>query len=447
MQRAFRGTARARGSAVHGPIVLVAFALLACSIETRGQEPRDVAFTAFEAKLRTMLTDTWDTSLASQRTAQQMYAEMKELDSRDGRAEFGYAMVLIKQGQYRQAKEVLDDYLLNDRQSISALTARAWLSVLLGDHEAAAVQLETIARLLDDDDLVKLQSRSAVDAAKIAGRIIGYILGPADGTLLPNEIARRDADIVNTLDDPYRTHYVEARDGLLNEFRQLAQQRNETATVGRAKQQAERETKLKALRDESQQVQQLMQQADAQRSAVDADRRRALDAIDAKRSPLQDKLNTLDARVATSRQQIAFIEAELHRLDLLIDTEPDPYYRSLLIRDHDRFVTDQRRLIAALAAIRSQVSPIVRELDGLAAQSSAVHARFDPLISAADQQWQQQQRVARRIDADLRRLAAQGDRVATRVRAMDTTRAALTTYVRFPIEVEKQELLQGLGRR
>jgi chromosome segregation ATPase len=335
--------------------------------------------------------------------------------------------------------------LATDKKNVAARRAKVWVLTIMQQYAAALVELETLVKQVAAAPASDDSTPDAAPLIEFAGRVLGFIDGPAAAAL--NEHVRSDyrKRLVAPLSATERKSFDEGYNAVQRRFAELNLDRQQTRADAKADEQRRQERILQELERERAAVAEEKSALQGQAEKVASEAQREVANLDAQLRPLATRQTRLEAQAAAIVREMAGLEVEIARLWELSDLVEDPA-EALRLR------AEARRLDLALGRYGVGLRAVEGELEAVAAQRITL-ARQRQLTVA--QQRALGERIERR-SADLgraeRRIATQEDRanqppggVTAAVVSLSSRAKAFTTYDDFPFEEERARLLQSLA--
>jgi hypothetical protein len=420
---------------------LVLFAALAAVFLPATSRADGDAFVQVSA----LLDAGWKPSSKGLAAAEKLYAELTSGGRTDPRVRYAFALVQMRNQDYDQAKKLLDTVLATDKKNVAARRAKVWVLTIMQQYAAALVELETLVKQVAAAPASDDSTPDAAPLIEFAGRVMGFIDGPAAAAL--NEHVRSDyrKRLVAPLSATKRKSFDEGYNAVQRRFAELNLDRQQTRADAKADEQRRQERILQELERERAAVAEEKSALQGQAEKVASEAQREVANLDAQLRPLATRQTRLEAQAAAIVREMAGLEVEIARLWELSDLVEDPA-EALRLR------AEARRLDLALGRYGVGLRAVEGELEAVAAQRITL-ARQRQLTVA--QQRALGERIERR-SADLgraeRRIATQEDRanqppggVTAAVVSLSSRAKAFTTYDDFPFEEERARLLQSLA--
>jgi hypothetical protein len=401
-------------------------------------------------KLRQLVERNWSTTPV---LAEQLEPPFKALQSKfDDPTPVLYAqsLVQLRKRRYADAKKSLDRVVSRRPNNFAARQAQVWLSLILKDHESALLQLEKLSADLPSPTQnqpqtpgVQTQGPDVPALVDFIGQAIGFLDGPGSGSI--NESTRRayQQKIEGNLTLAQQLAYNDARRSVVTKYTNIMQEaelekaEKEDATK-QFKEEAIKDVKDRKLILDTQRQQTIERQQELTNSAREEARK-----IDQAERPLLNRLYQTGASAAVVERELILISNDMYRIEEYLANESNPNNRQQLLREYDYL----RRL---RLNYRSDLSNLDGQVSGLQYQRAALNQQRGQLAQDVNRSANQSREELRKIEkqqsasqrAELR--ARKTKAPMQRVRALKIQAAAVTTYIGFPLEAEKQKLFESL---
>ncbi len=423
------------------PFLLATLAAVFIAGVSRAQESRvDDTFVQVSA----LFEAGWKPSSKGLAAAEALYRQIQAGGRPDPRLSYAFALVQMRNQKYDDARKLLDLVLAADKTNVHVRRAKTWVLMITQKHSAALLELESTLKSMAAAQADAGPETDAGRLIQFAGRVMGFIDGPAGSALGEPARAGHRKRLLGMLTGEQRQTFVEGYAFVQRRFAELNLDRQQTTADAKADEQRRQERNLEELERERAKLAQHSTQLRERAETVVADFKETLTTLDSQHRPLAARQARLEARAAAMVREMAGLEVEIARLLELASLVEDPV-EALQLQ------AEARRLDLALGRYRVNLRTIEAELSGVAAQRIAL-ARQQQVAVA--QQRANADRLERRA-ADLRRaerrISSQEDRanqpasgVTGAVVSLSNRAKAFTTYDEFPFEEERARLLQSL---
>jgi hypothetical protein len=397
-------------------------------------------------EVSSLLEAGWRPSSKGLAAAEELYRKLRGDGRSDPRLAYAFALVQMRNHKYDEARSLLDVVLAADKNNVAVRRAKVWVLVITQKYTAALVELETLIKQVAAAPGGDDPEADAIRLIEFAGRVMGFIDGPAAQALSEHVRANYRKRLVAPLSATQRKFFEEGYSAVQRRFAELNLDRQQTRADAKADEERRQQRILQEVERDRAALAQETSKLQEQAEKASAEVKQQLANLDAQLRPLAARQIRLEAQAAAIVREMAGLEVEIARLLELSDLVEDPG-EALALR------AEARRLDIALGRYRVGLRGVEGDLATVAAQRVTL-ARERQLALA------QQQAYAERIErraTDLRRaerrIAGQEDRanqppggVTAAVVSLSNRAKAFTTYEDFPYEEERARLLQSLAQ-
>lgn len=395
-------------------------------------------------KLTDFLTTCWDTSDSARDLADTKFSELEKVAGADPRAAYGHGLVMLYQRRYPESARSLDQVVRVDDQHFSALQARVWLALLVKKYDDALAGMEDLAKaagkLAADAD----NKDAASEAARFLGSVYGFVDGPL-GEL--NAVAARPATekaILDALSEDQRETFTAARQSVVEKFTGLTNERSDSREAAIADEEAEKQKVLADVDKRRAEMQTQAEELKERRARVEGELKEELAEIARLDRPLMAQLTRLQADGTAAQASADSVAIDIARLEDRLLREKDPVLRDQIRRDLNRLSALLRRYDIDAAAINTEIAGVQAERSTLFARQRTAERNLGGQLQSIDKQFASFQSEERKL-AGIERKAKRPSTGSTgKVNGLGMTATALKTYEPFPIERERQRLLDSL---
>lgn len=413
------------------------FAVLCCG-------PLHAEDAAARNAISKLLSVGWSTAPSARAVADQQYAAVVAAAAGDARGEYAQLLVLLHQRRYDEASKQCDSYLDTNPDDLYAWRARVWLSALMKNHQAALGSGEKMAAVLQEALKNPDQGTFVREQTEFLGRIYGYFSGPLSDKVKAEERKASEKKVLALLAGDLAKEFEQGRDGVLDEFFKRANVKEDARE--KAVKDAEEE-KTKTLEDVEKTREKIDERKDELKSSADrakAELDREIADLERQDRPLQSQVARLEVQFAQQEGELSGIIAQINQLQGELNREKDPRSRDRIRREIDRFAIFESQIRGQLLATERAAAVIQAQRNALAAKAAAVRQKFGGEIDRANREFNTLTKQEKKAD-NIERIAKQPVTGTTsRVTSLSAQATALTTYQPFPLEQEKQRVLDLL---
>lgn len=399
-------------------------------------------------QLKKLLELGWQIDPESQQAAAEFYDELSGATRGHSSVLYAQTLIKVKQRRYADALPLVDDLLRFEPKNIDAWRAKIWLSIILRRSPEALVATEKAVALFppepDDPAAAGDAERYYVDLSTFLGRMFGYLEGPGATTVGEAQLANHRTKVVERLTGSRREAFLAGRDAVVDQFlgRKDDQQVTREKTI--QEEEKQRDQRLQQLDEQRSRDKERVDQLNAERTRLRGELNDQLRDIQQRDRPLADQFARLDAQAARLRRELNVYAADIDQLERLLLRERDPVIRDQYRRELAVLESRASRLDADLATLNRQGAGIASQRAALVQESQQVQASIGRQLDSLDKEGGDIQRRGRQAESEERRLRKPTTGDSTQVRAMSAQAQAWTTYEPFPLELERQRLLDSL---
>lgn len=445
------------------------------------------------AELKRLLELSWEGSLTSRQSADELFARLRESHAADESLAYAGALAKIKQRKYPEAVSLIEELAKIDPVNPNYLRPRIWLAVLLRKPEPAVAALNRYIGKFPPEPMLEAPDKPAKqpdaekpdaekpdagkpgvgkpvagkpDAAKpaaadaldqlaaenerlewlrFAGRIHGFLEGPGVGSGV-SEVALADyrKKLFAGLAEKRKAAFLEGRDEVVDSYLGRKDDQDATREKVRRDQEQQRDERLTALDKEREQNERRAAELNSERTRLRSELTDQLADFQRQDRPLADQFNRLEFQAAPLRRELLFIDNDIARLEGLLARERNPAIRDQILRDVSRLEASGNRLQGNLDVVQRQGAVLAAQRADLQRQAAQVQASIGRQLDGVEREQAGLQKRARAADGEERRLRSANLGDSGQLRAMASQSSAFTTYVPYPLEEARQELLDRL---
>lgn len=413
---------------------VVALALLAAA--ARGDD------VALQDGLERFFKVGWSTAPSAYQPTIEIYQELRRIAPADRRVPYAAALVLMQQRKYDLAAKRIDELLADDENDLAAWRARVWLSTITRNYSAAMAAADKSIRLLPVEGKTEF-TEATRDYVASLGRIFGFLGGPASEQVKGPERKSIEKDILERLSPELQEVFIESRDGVLDRFLKIADSAADSRD--RAKEAAEME-KAKVLEDiqkEREGQAERKVELEERQSKLQSDLKERLAELMKQDAPLQRDQAAIQGQAGPIQSNLASIDLEIARLQTLLARERDPRQRDFFRFEIDRLILRSNRVRNELALLERQLGAVTAQRAALQAQTAQARADIGGQIDRAAKELGGIEKKEKQLDGLETRASRPASGTTSRTAALGAQAGALTTYEPFPLEVEKQRVLDS----
>ncbi len=385
-------------------------------------------------------------SAKSLAAVEEHYQQLRE-SVRDPRLDYAYLLMLIKQHDNENALRVATSLAESSPDPLPAYRAKIWLEMNKKKYANALADLDLMSQKLPKTDAKGEAEAPSREAARFIGRMFGFLEGPAADAV--NESTREEmrSKIIDRLTPTRRQAMDDARRAIAKRFSDLDLKEEQVKTDAKVEEQQEKDQIKEQVEKDKLAIGQQESDLAAKATKIRADLDRDIGQLDAAIRPLQAQITRLSSLANSASNQINFGQSQIADLLLQQQNEPDANRRLLINQQINSLNAQVNNLQRNLASINSEGTGVVAQRDALVAQRVKVAARGQDQLAQLDREGAGLRREEGKLRNDEKKAKQPATGVTSRSRAISAKLNAFTTYEEFPMEQEKQRVLDSLGTK
>ena len=386
---------------------------------------------------------------------QNYYRRLPRSTRDDWRMRYAYSVILIQQKRLLDARPLVEQASASRPGDLGLWQAAVWVHLTLGDRTKALAELARFKRLMVGPESDR-EGAAAQQAAEFCGKIFGFLSGPWHSRLHADDLQKVRSELRDAFEPEEQAVFDRAEQDVLAKYDEL---RGEHASLS---EQAHDEARKRFADARSALLQSQTSLDEKKQNLTDKDANRSAET--------KAKLAELDGKLEKLEQQYEKIAAQMVPLEL---------QREALTAQMAAIVAGDAALMAdpklrkdlrinidwglpgrdAYNMIGRALAPIVAQLTVLGGKAAEVvdgiaelEAERQALVSgrvqdagkiALKKKELEKQQV--RLDRDSKRLKAPKSAGSAETRAAAAHVRLLSTYLEFPLEREKERILQAVA--
>lgn len=416
----------------------------------------------------------WPKKFQTMPVVEKEYQVLRTKSGQDPVVEYAFALIALRQSKNSIAEKTLDSLLENHPEELYARRMRIWLSVSRRETQVALNHMLQLASALpaepaaDEPTAVEpaveepaveepaepaaaLELRPqagdlvGLEMSRFLGRVFGFLDGP--GASASNESLRADAreQIETQLGNRRAAAFREAREQVIDRYLGLNEQKKVSEERVLDEKEHEREQRLKDLGERKDELGKRTETLRVENDRLKSEVKERLENLARKDRPLATRFVRLDAQVTAMRQQLGDLNAELLILQRRFDNERDPAVRRWIRGQMDLIAIRANQLEFDIAAGTREAAAVAAERNELRRQANIVEGQASEVADQQTREFEDLRRkhqYAESMKKRIERLKPTAD--STEVRARSTTLNSFVTYEAFPLEKERQRILDQL---
>jgi hypothetical protein len=400
---------------------------------------------AASAELAKMLEVGWGTTSQFRAAGNKQAAAALAASGRSPQSLYAAAVMLIKQGRYAEAQQLVDDLLKSDAAHLPGLRAQVWLATILKDYEVAMTSADRLAEVLGSGEAENVDEEALNrEHVSFLGRIYGFLGGPAAANVNLGERKAAERKLVERLTEGRRVVFEDSRDAVLQKHLELTDAKDAKAEAARD---AAEDAKAKTLDDIASQREERanrLKELEERSDKLKGELKDELAEIAKSDRPLAAELATLERRATLLNRELLTIQSQIGILQSLLGDEKDQFVRARIISDIDRLLIIGSRYDADLLAVNRLASGVQQQRAQLALRQRKAQADVGGQMQRINQEAAEMARREKRSEALEKRAERATPSIPAGAAALRATAAALATYDPFPLEQEKARILAEL---
>jgi hypothetical protein len=277
--------------------------------------------------------------------------------------------------------------------------------------------------------------------------MIGFLEGPGEGSVNAATLANSKRKISERLTDTERTAFDEEVAAVVDQFSLLATAKDDAAVQEIAQKEREKRQRLNELANDDTAIAARKDELKAVAEKIESEASAENATYTKNDQPLIDQLSRVTAQAAAVDTQLANISGDIGALRVRLARERDPVIRGRILADIDRLNLLFNRYDADLAALSVRANGIKAQRTALAVKHQQAAAAMAAKLAAANREYQGLEKKEKRADNERGKLAKPATGNSGKVIALNKQAVALSTYEMFPLEAEKQRILDSLKEK
>jgi hypothetical protein len=399
---------------------------------------------ALRRKLTDFLVTCWDTSDGAKTLTDTKFATLEKIAGVDARAFYGHGLVMLYQRRYAESAKSLDQVVRVDEQHLPALRARVWLALLVKKYDDALAGMEDLAeaagKLAEDAD----NKDAAEEGARFLGSVYGFVDGPLSDVAAVAARKTTEKAILAALSEEQRAVFTEARQAVIEKFTDLTTKRADSRETAIADEEAEKQKILAEVEKRRAEMQTQADELKERRAKVEGELKDELAEVARLDRPLQAQLTGLQSQIAAAQINADNVAIDIQQLEGRLAGEKDPIRRDQLRRDIRRLGAILRQYDLDVATINVGIASVQGERSVLLTRQRTAERNLGGQLKNIDRQAASFASEERKLAGIERKAKKPSNGSTGKVNGLSMTAMALKTYEPFPIERERQRLLDSL---
>lgn len=398
-----------------------------------------------KAAVARLLEVGWTATPQARTAADVQYQEVQRLAGGEKDAVTASMLVLMQQRRFDEAAKRAGELLAADPNDALALRAKIWIAAILKNYEAAMISADKFSAQLEANPAMTEEDKEQrQELIAFLGRMFGFLGGPVADVANQEQRKAYEKQVLARLDESEKPLFEEARDGVLQKFIETTDAKLDERERAIADSAASKEKTLQELEADRQQMAERTQQINEEREKLQSELRDELAELERQDAPLETELARLDARARILDRELFSYQAEISRLQAAAAAEEDPVLRNRLFVEADRLSLIAARVESELFGLNRQGRSVQSQRASLANRAQRARSSAAGRIERMDKELAELAKRQRRNEGIERRATRPATGTTGRGRSLSAQATALSTYDQFPLEAERQKLLESL---
>lgn len=424
------------------PSIGVLLAALACLAPGAKAIAADAKLSA---AVNSLFASGWKQSATALSAAQPHYARAQAAATADPRPAYAMALIAIKNSKHSEAHKWLDEALSRDKQDLASRRAKVWVDLLTRQYAAGLSGMQAAAESAAAKDSDASPAEQQALAGSL-GRMMGYLLAAAPSSVSVGELATKEQDLLGSLPRAMHVAFLEGKGQAVEKFEQMKaelEKQQDTAVEEQTEQQNLAKKKLDENRTEVAYAQEALK-TEAQKAKDKYDKEEGL--LNKDMAPLAARLKTLDARARDLKNYLVNTDREVERLvgSASLARGRDPQREASMLREADRLKFQSRGARDEFLRVDSEMAQVRSQGVALEGKLREAQAWLQGEMRRLGVEGSKLVKAEKGLKAVERKVSEPVTGANSRVRVTATRLSSLSTYEEFPLDAEKQRVLDSL---
>lgn len=384
-----------------------------------------------------LLKDYWSHTRKKQTD---QYYDSQEHKNRN--AIYAYALVKSRQHDVKKALAAIESLHAIDDTNPQSWRLKVWLQLRYDKYNAAAVSLGKYIEKVKADK--KLDDFSRADAYRFAGRVFGYLEGPVKRHISTVTVETIKGRILHKLDADLLNSFTLEYTAVEHQFNKLNGAKLKHEANFAEQDEKERKIKFTQLTQVEQQLSKTKEQLEEQSGTIRNAANQELEELRRMDLPLATRSADLESELGQVNAQLIFFINDYNYWNNLALREGDPALRALYFRRAGRAdgLIIQQELVAS--SIRRELSAIDALRRALRQQYASTTASASNQLAAINRTKSNIAKQQHRTNMQKLKTTKPTKKIITHAVALKSKSQSIVTYDQFPLEIERQLLLDQL---
>lgn len=391
-----------------------------------------------DAHVQAILREGWDTSPEGLREAERRY-ELAP-GGIGAQADYAMALVLFKHRRLEEGVTALDSATKRSPGHLAAWRAKFWMLAVLRKYDACIAEMQALAEIYPAGPKQPDVEAELVETARWMGRVHGHLTWAAPNVKLPMETHTKA--LAGRLTGDKLTAFEEGREEVRLAHTKLSAELTKVQSEEAA---AEADRRAKIAEENKRERERIGTEraglAAAGKEAQDQATMR-VEEIDSQLAPLKKEYGDLQRRAAPILDRINDLERDIRETERDARSTKDDRRKRDLQRDADRLRSRQREEERRLDPIQRDMTRVKKEAAVFETQRAQVAAAFQAVALQINQNLALLAKAEKEVERSERQLLEPAKPTPKQL-AMTNKMSALTTWLSFPLEEERDRLLGG----
>lgn len=367
------------------------------------------------------------------------------LGANPGNADLVMAYALNRMFHYRYADAIklLRRYLDQRPDSLDAWQLLSWSELVTGHHEQSLNALREMKRRIPQP--AQLPEPVQESFYRHAGRMIGFLQGPASGHVNPDVMQATITALAEGAPAAMLEQFNSERTAVLDRYDQIC--KDEAAAAGKFLQDAAAKSAVEAenLKTLNETLVQRREQVAPEVSRLQGEAINQLSQLDQQASPLLAEATAADAAVNQLVWTLNNIQGEIFWNEQRLRDEIDGWALQNIQWRLNQLYAAARQASFELAQARNRLVALQSQLNVLGVQRSQVSDTFGNAIAEQKTELKQIERQQRRNQSRLEDLADGPDRITGEALKLANKKDLVSTYYLIPVALYRERLLDQIA--
>jgi len=408
--------------------------------------PSRAADDPLQAAVTSLFDSSWQKSADGLALAEAQHRKAKGIAPADHRADYALALVQWRYLRFSDAEKTLGDLTAAAPEDWNAARARIYLFVLMKKYSQALVDIDQLSRKVADAQADQLRQESRRDISQFLGRVFGYLEGPAQKLVSQTSVTDTRKAVMARLGPSDLEAFSESFGALGERFGQLDEEKRRLQAETKDAEAKQKEEELRRLAAEKQGV-------DADKESIRRQHEEALQAAQAETARIDQQMVPLDAELANLNNRGAIVRGEIARLGISAngllaeaDATEDPALAASLRTQAGFFLGRIRALEFEYRQLDARAVQVNAQRAALFNQRAQVVARYEATARQLGVAAAKLGKVEKRITSEESKNRKPATGFSPQVQSLASTSASITSYVEFPLDREKQRVLDSFEK-